>query len=106
MRILLACLLLAACASEPPMPREKQGATEDEFMQARETCMKEATTRYADAAMSSYPAAADAQQAISCPKYDACMIGRGFNRLTNIARPRTCSRSPAATTPCGSSPVR
>ena len=81
--ILPACLLLAACASEPPMPREKQGATEGEFMQARETCMQEATTRYADATMSSYPAAADAQLAVSCPKYDACMIGRGFNRVAS-----------------------
>ncbi|HEX6690534.1 MAG TPA: hypothetical protein VF110_05230 [Burkholderiales bacterium] len=86
MRILLACLLLAACASEPPMPREKQGATESEFMQARDACMTESTMPFADATMGTYPASASsssAQQAISCPKYDACMISRGFNRVAS-----------------------
>jgi hypothetical protein len=81
--ILLACLLLAACASEPPMPREKQGATEDEFLQARDACMKESTVPYSEGALSSYPAAPNAQQAVSCPMYDKCMIGRGFNRVAS-----------------------
>jgi hypothetical protein len=83
MRILLACLLLGACATEAPMPREKQGATENEFMQARDACMREATARYTDMAMSSYPASSSAQEAISCPKYDACMTTRGFHRVAN-----------------------
>ena len=83
MRIALALLLLAGCATEPPMPREKQGATEGEFMQARDACMTQATTSYKDAVMSAYPAASGAQQAISCPMYDACMTGRGFNRVAN-----------------------
>ena len=82
MRILLAFLLLAGCATEPPMPREKPGATEPEFMQARDACMVESTTGYTDASMN-YPASSTAQRAISCPMYDACMTGRGFNRVAN-----------------------
>lgn len=80
MRILLACLLLAACASEPPMPREKPGATEDQFMQARDKCMTETAVPYSDPSMGSYPAASGSQKAISCPMYDACMAGQGFPR--------------------------
>jgi PBP1b-binding outer membrane lipoprotein LpoB len=83
MRILLACLLLAACASEPPMPREKQGATENEFMQARDKCMTQATTSYSEPVTSAYPAAPASQKAISCPMYDACMTGQGFQRVAN-----------------------
>jgi hypothetical protein len=83
MRILLACLLLAACATEAPMPREKQGATDGEFMQARDACMVEATTGYTDASMNSYPASSTAQRAISCPMYDGCMNGKGFQRAAN-----------------------
>src|SRR5262245_3670483 len=75
-------LLLAACASEPPTPREKTGASEDEFMQARDACMSTSTVPFTDASMGSYPASSGAQQAISCPKYDACMTGRGFQRTT------------------------
>jgi hypothetical protein len=45
--------------------------------------MTQATTSHKDAAMSSYPAAPGAQQAISCPLYDACMNGRGFNRVAS-----------------------
>lgn len=65
------------------MPREKQGATEGDFMQARDACMTESTMPFSDATMGTYPAAASsssAQQAISCPKYDACMNGKGFQR--------------------------
>ena len=83
MRILLACLLLAACASEAPMPREKQGATEGEFMQARDKCMTEATTAYSEPVTSAYPAAPASQKAISCPRYDACMTGQGFHRVAD-----------------------
>lgn len=81
--ILLACLLLAACATEQPMPREKQGATENEFMQARDACMKESTVPYTEGALSAYPAAPNAQEAISCPMYDKCMTGRGFQRTAS-----------------------
>jgi hypothetical protein len=80
MRILLACLLLAGCATEPPMPREKPGATEGEFMQARDKCMTETATPYSDPSMGAYPAASGSQKAISCPLYDACMAGQGFRR--------------------------
>jgi PBP1b-binding outer membrane lipoprotein LpoB len=79
MRVLIACLLLAGCASEPPMPREKQGATEEEFMQARDACMKAATAPYSGP-VSAYPGS-PAQEAIGCPMYDACMTGRGFQRV-------------------------
>ena len=79
-RILLACLLVAGCATEPPMPREKQGATEAEFMRARDKCMADTATPYSDPSMGTYPAAAGAQKAISCPLYDACMSGQGFRR--------------------------
>jgi hypothetical protein len=83
MRILLSCLLLAGCATEPPMPREKPGATEAQFMQARDQCMTETAVPYSDPAMSSYPAASASQKAISCPMYDACMKGHGFQRAAN-----------------------
>jgi hypothetical protein len=77
-----ALLALAACASEAPMPREKQGATDEEFMQARDACMKEATTPYSGA-VSAYPGSSASQEAISCPMYDACMTSGGFHRVAS-----------------------
>ena len=79
--LIAALLALAACASEPPMPREKQGATEQEFMLARDACTKEATSPYSGP-VSAYPGS-PAQEAISCPRYDACMTARGFNRAVS-----------------------
>jgi hypothetical protein len=83
MRLLLACLILAGCASEPPMPREKAGATEGQFMQARDKCMAETATLDSDPAAGAYPSAPSGQKAISCPLYDACMTGQGFRRTDN-----------------------
>ena len=80
MRLVLACLLLAGCATEPPMPRQKQGATEEEFMQARDKCVAETATLPADPAAGAYPAASPGQKGVSCPLYDACMAGQGFKR--------------------------
>jgi hypothetical protein len=76
-----ALLALAACAGEAPMPREKPGATDEEFMQARAACMKEATAPYSGA-VSAYPGS-PSQEAISCPMYDACMTARGFHRMAS-----------------------
>lgn len=91
---LLGLAMMAGCASGPPMGRDKAGATYEEFAHTRYTCMKEATGRYAGAAVNAYGGSSASQPAISCQMYDACMQSRGFYAVPNgrFQMPINCLR--------------
>lgn len=65
------------------MGREKAGATQDDFLQQRYACMKEATTRYAGANVNPTGGSAVNQEVISCQMYQACMEANGFRLVPN-----------------------
>ncbi len=76
-------LVLASCASGPPLGRDKSGATVQEFLSNRYSCLQESSARVSGAAVNSYGGVASSQISCNYQMYDACMTARGYFVVPN-----------------------
>lgn len=74
----LVALLMAGCATQPPLARDKEGATQAEFERARYRCLQESSGQSAAAVVGPYGAAGSSGIACNYQLYDACMSADGF----------------------------
>ena len=98
-------IFLSACASGPPMGRDKYGVSDDDFAKARYNCMKEASSLVSNASASgstggygasygaNYDASVSSKVMPSCQMYRACMDSQGWKLVPNgrFQQPIECS---------------
>lgn len=65
------------------MGREKAGATVQQFMTDRYSCLQESSAQVSRAAVNRYSGAAESTVSCSYQMYDACMQARGYYVVPN-----------------------
>ena len=85
---------LSACATSPPLGREKVGATIEAYMADRYSCLQESSGRVSSAFVNSQIGASSSAVSCNYQLYDACMNARGYYVVQNgrFQAPVTCAR--------------
>ena len=88
------CSLSSGCESGPPLGRDKQGSTMQQFMENRYACLQDSSSRVSGAAINSSGGVASSAVACNYQMYDACMNARGYYVVVNgrFQAPVTCAR--------------
>lgn len=87
-------LLSSGCASGPPLGRDKQGATPQQFMADHYACLQESSSRVSGAAVNSAGGVASSAIACNYQMYDTCMNAREYYVVVNgrFQTPVVCNR--------------